>query len=136
MKKETFSVFFIIAVIGLLVSLLAHIATFFGVSPQRDFLYLWTIIIAIFLVWNPAVSVKNNLVGEPQSADFWTMAISTAPRWRKLAYLLLTIYALYNFLHPAFFDSSEIDEIRALSSYCLVFYLVATMVLYHKMKEE
>jgi len=135
MKRQAISIFFIIASMGFMISLLAHVSTLLGVNPEREFLYLWIMIIGLFAAWNPTKLITNNLVDEKNIREFWTLAMKNASGWIKLLYIFLTGYASLNLLYFAVLKH-ETYELRAVTSYSLVFYLVAATVLYAKMKEE
>lgn len=164
MNKQVVSIAFMVSMVGFMVTLLAHIATFFGAIPSKEFLYLWIIGIGLVLIWNPTSLVTSNLIGD-STDEFWTTNIGMAPRWLKFLYFAATVYALFNLLCFGLFvnidhfsqvygkaamDSlsdiirylrpgAELEvmfESRTISSYGMVFYLITCATLFKKLNND
>ena len=100
----------IIAVIGLMVSAILHLSTFFGVNPMQELPCIWIFHIMVFVVWSPMVS----LLSKNKRNDSWKIATRNVPRWIKIMALFLFIYALFNFFFTSFIlnDSGVPSELN------------------------
>lgn len=135
MSRKAAPLFFIIAAVGLMISLLAHVATIMGVEPQQDFLYVLAVLIGIIVFWSPTGATANRLVYSESEMDFWTLAMKKASGWLRTVYLLFTLYASYNLL--LFLLRQEKDyELRTVSGYFSVFFFIAATFFYNKMRER
>lgn len=94
--------FAILAVIGLVLSLVVHGATFFDIDVQSHLPYVWLLHIGIFVVFIPAVILQNQRLKAmnagaaspraPQRDAFYGM-----PRWLRRTVGALFLYTMVNF---------------------------------------
>jgi hypothetical protein len=130
--------FLVLAVVGLALSLVAHVAALLG-QPQPLGGLAWGLHLGIFVVWVPTVLVGNRLVADFKRKDFWKAALRGCPRWlRRLTYGFF-VYAVVNFLLFAF-DAPQRPAgaganappavFRGFSGHWMAFYAAATAVLY------
>src|SRR5438874_2113973 len=89
--------FFVLAVAGLVLSLLAHGAGLLGL-PQPLGSAAWALHVGIFVVWLPALLASRRLVPGPPRQDFWKVALRPCPRWVRWATAGFFFYAVVNFL--------------------------------------
>jgi DNA-directed RNA polymerase subunit RPC12/RpoP len=148
-------VFILLAIVGLMLSVLAQVSTFFGVDLQDRFSYFWLLHIGIFVVWIPAVLLQPRAA--KRSGGKW---LAHAPRWSRAAMPLLIGYCVINFvlfvgradaglpqtdgkggyelrnhgrlvrtITAAEYHAQRAYEVRAFSSTWILFYGIAAMVL-------
>jgi hypothetical protein len=93
---------FAISVFGLIFSGLAHIATFFGINPQRVFPAVWGLHVLLFVVWFPVIFMSRKLCTKENRKDFIKIITRHAPFWMKALSVALFIYAFFNFFYTVF----------------------------------
>ena len=137
MRGRAVPMFFVVTYVGLMVSLLAHIATFFGIRPDIGFVSIWVFLIAFLTIWTQPV-LKYKLVEKDGLTDIWTFVMNNSPLWVKSVYKIMISYVLFNLLCWILLkgDGRELYEIRLVSSYCIGFYFISTVVLYRKMRKD
>ena len=130
--------FFVLSVIGLILSIIAHAAAVLGL-PQPLAGAAWGLHIGIFVVWLPAVLVSNRLVADFRQADFWKAALRGCPRWMRWLTFGFFCYALVNFLlflavAPPRGSGGGVDAppevFRGFSGHWMAFYSAAAAILY------
>ena len=126
----------VLAAIGLLLSIAAHIASILGV-PLPGGNVVWSLHVGIFVVWFPAVMVGYRINrGRPQS-ELWKNVLSGCPTWMRYAGYGLFGYAAGNFIwFYAVMQSGSppegaapASEIRGFSGHWMVFYGAAFAIL-------
>jgi hypothetical protein len=148
---------FLLALLGLVSSFVAHVATFAGINPEAVFPQVWLLHVGIFVVWIPTVVVSKKYQGQ----DFWKASMRFSPVWLRGMCGALFTYALFNFFFcifvlqkggvPSEIDGKKVlhshgsvireltDEeyerhraygVRTFSGHWMLFYGVATGVLY------
>ena len=119
----------VLAAIGFLLSLAAHIAAIVGL-PIPGGKFVWARHIGIFVVWFPAVLIANRINrGRPQS-EIWKNVLSGCPTWMRYAGYALFAYALANFIwfyavtHSGTRPEGDapFSEVRLFSGHWMVFY--------------
>lgn len=113
---------FVIALVGLVASAVAHFSTFMGINPQRVFPPVWALHVLIFIVWFPVVFSCRNIYTKENRKDFWKIATRNAPTWMKTLCAALFAYALFNFFFTIFVLNeggvpSELDGKKVLQSH-------------------
>jgi hypothetical protein len=88
--------FFLLAMVGLIASGVAHFSTFAGVDPQEVFPAVWLLHIGIFVVMIPAIGVQNSLRTRRGKRDM-NDAFADAPAWLRTLSKLLFAYMFVNF---------------------------------------
>ncbi|MBN1361727.1 MAG: hypothetical protein JW993_14110 [Sedimentisphaerales bacterium] len=88
--------------IGLLASAAAHIATFFGVNPQRAVPGVMLLHVLIFVVWIPAVFMLGKMCTKDDPWRSWDILARHAPLWMKVLSIVLFLYTCFNFFHTGF----------------------------------
>ena len=123
----------VLAAVGLLLSIAAHIASIVGLLPPGGNL-VWSLHVGIFVVWFPAVMVAYRINrGRPQS-EMWKNVLSGCPTWMRYVGYGLFGYAIANFVWffattaPAK-TAAPISEIRGFSGHWMVFYGTAFAIL-------
>jgi len=102
-------VFFILALVGLIVSIAAHLSTFFGID-LRGFSSLWILLFGVlFIVFLPAIAVASQL---PRGDRGNVQPFKFAPGWMRLLTFTVAIYAAINFVTFCFLmsDGSPYEE--------------------------
>jgi hypothetical protein len=95
-------VFFYLAVVGLCLSVTAHIATFFGVDPQQTFPSVWLLHDGIFVIWLPAIIFTNRRSKEGSKSNPWATILAGTPPWMGAMIGPLLAYAGFNFFFTIF----------------------------------
>ena len=125
-----------LSAIGLLLSIVVHLASLVGL-PIPGGKLVWSLHIGIFVVWFPAVLVANRINrGKPQR-DLWKNVLSGAPTWMRYVGYALFAYAILNFLWfiavtrsgPSPQGDAPLSEVRGFSGHWMVFYGAAFGVL-------
>src|SRR5436190_18632999 len=70
----------LIAVVGFIVSALAHLITFTGVDCSGFTAIIFPLVIVLFVVWIPTVYASKNFKSE-KDKDFWKVALARFPKW-------------------------------------------------------
>jgi hypothetical protein len=89
--------FFVLAVIGLVLSITAHSAALLG-QPQPLGPAAWGLHVGVFVVWLPAVFAANRLTGGVKRKDFWMTALRGCPAWMRWLTYGFFGYAIGNFM--------------------------------------
>lgn len=128
--------FIILSAIGLVLSIVAHLASLVGL-PIPGGKFVWSLHIGIFVVWFPAVIVAYLINQGRPYRELWKNVLSGLPRWMRYAVYGLFAYAMLNFLW--FFDPTgsapqpEGDAppavIRGFSGHWMLFYGAAFAIL-------
>ena len=159
-------VLFLISVIGLVASAIAHFSTFFGINPQRVFPSVWVLHVLIFVVWFPVVISCRKLCTNDNRKDFWKLATRNSPNWMKRLCVIFFVYAFFNFfcafvlseggnpseidgrkvlsnhgeiireLTDEEYDQLQAYEVRGFSGHWLVFYAAGMTVLYSRLRDD
>jgi hypothetical protein len=88
-------IFGLFALLGFMLSLVAHIAALLGIDVADRFPYVWSLHIGIFAVFIPFVfSMHKTLGAKPKFADIK----SNFPGWIVAIGLVIFIYAILNFI--------------------------------------
>ena len=129
--------FFCLAVVGLVLSIIAHLFAVFGL-PQPLGSAAWSLHVGIFVVWLPAVLVSQRLVRDFKQKDFWKAALRGCPVWMRWMTFGFFGYAFVNFAlfiahapskgHPT--DGTPAVVFRGFSGHWMAFYSAAAAILY------
>lgn len=84
------------AACGLVLSLVVHILSFFGIQFGGNTLF-FGLHVGIFPLWIPVVLVSRKMMGGAPRKDFWKAALSGCPPWMKYMTYGFFIYAFVNF---------------------------------------
>jgi len=127
-------IFVWISAIGLVVSLLVHLAVVMGHTVSSFF---WILHVGIFVVWFPAVLVAQKLGRNAKGTDAWKGALRGAPQWMRYMVYGFLAYAMVNFfffMTKAPGGSSGADAPasvwRGFSGHWMAFYSAALAILY------
>jgi hypothetical protein len=128
--------FIALSALGLILSILAHVASWLDLNvPEAAFM----LHIGIFVVWIPTVLIANSLTKNHDRKNFWKVVLRGAPKWAQSLMYGIFYYALVNFV--LFFlqvfgvinapdQDRSISEIRFASGHWMAFYCVALVTLY------
>ena len=130
--------FLVLAVIGLLLSLLAHCFSLLGL-PQPLGGAAWGLHAGIFVVWLPATLVSTQLVRDFKHKDFSKAVLRGCPRWMRWLVYGFFIYAFINF--ATFVLAAPVAQqvpnapappliFRGFSGHWMAFYSAAIAILY------
>lgn len=136
MFKPIIGFFAGLAAVGLLLSILSHLAALSGLpGPLGD--SAWLLHIGIFVVWIPAVLVFRKLTAEVARKDLWKAALRGSPPWMQYMVYGFFGYAVVNFAifiayAPSKGGSSPMppDVVRGFSGHWMAFYAAAMAILY------
>src|SRR4051794_12094019 len=81
-----------IAGLGFLLSLSAHVLALFGISPSGGGL-VWGLHVGIFVVWLPVVYINKQ-----KGTDHWKAVKSGCPGWMRWGVTTVFAYAIVNFI--------------------------------------
>jgi hypothetical protein len=84
------------AACGLVLSLVVHILSFFGISFGGNALF-FGLHVGIFPLWIPVVLIAQKMMGGAQRKDFWKVALAGCPSWMRYMTYGFFIYAIVNF---------------------------------------
>ena len=84
------------AACGLVLSLVVHILSFFGIQFGGKDLF-FGLHIGVFPLWIPVVLIAQKMSGNSSRWEFWTRALSGCPTWMKYMTYCFFIYAFINF---------------------------------------
>jgi hypothetical protein len=132
--------FMYLAGFGLVLSLIVHASTFFGVSSPLGEL-TWSLHIGLFIVWFPAVIVANRLAKDFKQKDFWKAVLRACPRWMKSLTFFFFVYAIINFTLWVILDigggfakgsgsKTPPNVLKGFSGHWMAFYSAAMAILY------
>jgi hypothetical protein len=85
------------AACGLVLSLVVHILSLFGVQFGGSTLFL-ALHIGIFPLWIPVVFIGQKMMAGANRKDFWKIALSGCPPWMRYMTRGFFIYAIVNFV--------------------------------------
>ena len=95
--------FMALAVVGLLLSIIVHVAGLLGLpSPLGQ--STWTLHVAIFVVWLPAVIASQPLAKGCKQKDLWKAVPRGCPRWMRHGTFGFFGYDIINFILFVAFD--------------------------------
>jgi hypothetical protein len=126
----------VLAMIGLLLSVAAHLASIVGL-PIPGGNIVWSLHIGIFVVWLPAVLVGSRINHGRPRKELWKNVLSGCPAWMRYAGYALFAYAVANFIWFIVTTRSgtsaqgdpPLSEIRGFSGHWMVFYGTAFAIL-------
>lgn len=118
-----------LSALGLMLSLMVHIATWLGVELPFEVLGLH---IGIFVVWLPAAFISNFTRHGFRRRYGWKEALQGCPLWMRWVAYGLFAYAFVNFFLSIFVGSalSDVSPLRAFSGHWMAFYGMAFATLY------
>ena len=138
--KTLLNSFAAIAAVGLLLSILSHVAALRGMQgPLGGFTP--ALHVGIFVVWIPAVLVANRFTKNIARKDLWKVVLRGCPVWMKYMFYAFFGYAMVNFLFfmtvaprggGSGFTSPQI--VRGFSGHWMAFYSAALAILYSASK--
>lgn len=133
--KPLLSVFEGLAWIGLILSIVSHLAALLGTQgPLGN--YAWLLHIGIFVVWLPTVLVASRMGADFKNKDLWKAVLRGCPRWMQ--YMVYGFFG-YAFLNFAIFLATAPKGgsgpmppvmVRGFSGHWMAFYSTAAAVLY------
>jgi hypothetical protein len=123
---------------GLVLSVVAHIASLAGIALPHGGLIFWALHIGIFAVWLPTVLVATRITGDINRKDFWKVVLSGCPTWMRQTLYVLFAYAILNFIWSIFTSNGSSQPqgdpspsvFRGFSGHWMVFYGAAFATLY------
>jgi hypothetical protein len=129
--------FFLLAALGLALSVVAHVLALLGQTPPGGSLVMG-LHAGIFVVWIPTILISLRLTKGSNRKDFWKIAMSGCPEWVRYAFYALFAYAIFNFIlfftssHAASHHGGEVtpELIRGFSGHWMVFYAAACATMY------
>jgi hypothetical protein len=127
------------AACGLVLSLVEHILSFFGMQFGGNNIFV-ALHVGIFPLWIPAVFIANKMTGgSTQRKDFWKVVLSGCPPWMKYMTYGFFIYAFVNFaiftvlssMHQRVQGASapSADVIHGFSGHWMAFYSAGLAIL-------
>jgi hypothetical protein len=134
------SPFVALSALGLILSILAHVAGLLGLSVPSAAVGLH---LGIFVVWFPAILASNSLAKHAPRKDYWKVVLRGAPRWMQYMTLGFFVYAVVNFIlfisvaprqPDSIGGSMSPSEIRGVSGHWMAFYSAALAMLYSVME--
>jgi hypothetical protein len=84
------------ATCGLVLSLMVHILSLFGIQFGGNTLF-FALHIGIFPLWLPVVFIAQKISGGARRKDFWKAALSGCPPWMRFMTYGFFAYAFVNF---------------------------------------
>lgn len=162
--KSFLKVFCILAIIGFVLSFIAHFSTYFGVNPQGEFPFVWLLHVGIFVVFVPAVYIMKRV--DNGKGIFFHEAVKFAPVWMKILCGVCFLYAAVNFFSFASmtkdgspdiisgnyvisnhgrivrvishdeYEKYRSYEVRGFSGHWMIFYFFSATVLVSQWKKE
>lgn len=89
--------FLILSIIGFVLALCAHIATFFGINPLLLCPYVWLLHVGIFLGILPLLVISHKTDGTRFGRISIKAVFESVPKWLKGLFSMISIYAVMNF---------------------------------------
>ena len=133
------------AACGLVLSLAAHILSFFGIQFGGMPLFIG-LHVGIFPLWIPVVFIAQKMMGGVQRKDFWKVALSGCPVWMRYMTYGFFIYAVVNFaifiilvsMHPPAKGGGAPppEVLHGFSGHWMAFYSAAFAILYAAARTE
>jgi hypothetical protein len=145
---------FAIAILGLILSALAHASALYGIDVTKSFPAVWGLHFGIFVVWLPSILIlkeKQQLLqldNKPSFNPFTGFAklkilLKDSPSWMQGVCVVLMFYASFNFFRTEIFHidaplaresrnilQNHTDTVRIFSGHWLFFYFIAATILY------
>ena len=129
--------FLLLAGLGLLLSLTAHVLALFGKTIPGGGL-VWTLHIGIFLVWIPAIILSRRMLRDVRREHHMETVLAACPRWLRLAIKIIFVYGILNFFlfmastmgHPKPTGTAPPAVIRGFSGHWMIFYGAAFVTFY------
>ena len=91
-------VFYAVSIVGLGLSLLIHVFSFFEIISLWEFDILY-VVIGIFVLFLPIYFItQKNVYGKSFKKDPWEHMYSLCPKWMKYAHVGAMAYAVINML--------------------------------------
>lgn len=124
----------ILAGIGLVLSVIVHAYSLFGLScPLGDM--AWYLHFGVFIVWFPSVFIVQDLSREFKQKDLLKAALRACPAWMKYMAYFFFGYAILNFIVSAIIDTARETTggdgaFRSFSGHWMAFYSAAFALLY------
>lgn len=121
-----------LSAIGLLLSLIVHVATWISVPIPSAAMRLHLVAL---LACIPTLFVGNRLAVHDERGDFWKAALRGCPPWMRLTFYLIFSYAVVNFIIffvGTFFNPrpSTNTTFRGFSGYWMLFFAAALAICY------
>lgn len=132
------SPFICLAVLGLILSLIAHSCALLEL-PQPWGNAAWGLHLGVFVVWLPAILVANTLVKDFKQKDFGKAALRGCPTWLRWLTGGFFVYAAINFITflpvapagPRVVGAPAPPVVfRGFSGHWMAFYSAAAAILY------
>jgi hypothetical protein len=134
--------FLLLAATGFACSVVVHVLSWLGVAVPQPLMLLH---LGIFIVWLPTIIASTRLARNHPQRDFWKASLRGAPLWASKSLIWLGGYVLVHFfasillLQGRLGVSKAVEDFRIVSGHWMIFYGVATGVLYsaiHAVDEE
>jgi hypothetical protein len=133
---KTLYPFLLLSGLGLLLSIVVHIAALTGVEILSNE-YFFLLHGGIVVVWLPAVLVARRVTRQVPQAEFWNAALGGCPTWMRKAFYALFGYAILNFMlllsrnigQPKH-TGTTLSDVWGFSGHWMVFYAGAFCILY------
>ena len=133
--------FLLIAGAGFLLSLTAHVLALFGIAMPGGG-SVWMLHVGIFLVWIPAILVCRRRFQFVARKDQMEALLGDCPRWMRRGVNILFAYAIVNFflflasmmVNPKLTGTAPPEVIRGFSGHWMVFYAVAFVAFYSRIR--
>ena len=135
--KSAVALFATISAVGLILSLISHLAALLGMTgPLGN--RVWILHIGIFIVWFPAVLVAQRLTRGTSQKGLWKAALRGCPEWMRnmtygfFGYAMLN-FAIFMFTSPKGKPSDGFmlpSEVRGFSGHWMAFYSAALAIHY------
>lgn len=97
MHHPSIPAFLTMSIIGFVLSLLAHGATFLGMNPQQAFPWVWALHLGIFAALLPLLFILKQKTGAPFGRIDTRAIARTVPPWLKIVCGIFIAYAAVNF---------------------------------------
>ena len=132
--------FMALAVVGLFLSIVVHVSGLLGLaSPLGQ--STWTLHVAIFVVWLPAVIASQPLAKGFKQKDLWKAVLRGCPPWMRHVTFGFLGYAIINFILFVAFDvrgpkgrspggETPPSVFAGFSGHWMAFYSMAFAILY------
>ncbi len=124
---------FLLAVTGLLLGLLVHVASLFGAKTLFNLLARY-VFLGIFIVFIPAIFAMNRMTREFKQRELWQAALRGCPKWMQKAVWIIFGYSMVGafvvpFLYGGTPDKGD-NNLRSVSAMVLGFYTIAVALWY------
>jgi hypothetical protein len=136
--------FLVLAVVGLVLTLIAHLSMWAG-SDNSLVKHYFALFIGIFVIWPLIILVSQLLTRDTEQKDFWKVCLRGCPAWARY---MSTAFFIYAFIMLGFMLFGMYTDIRGggsgdgmpkffslgFSAFCMMCYSTATAVLYSATK--